>query len=120
MRTSTYILSIDQGTTSTTALIIDKQGSIVAQECVELKLDYPHLGWVECDPEKIWQATRQAIDRVLRQIPAKAHIAALGLTNQRETSIIWDRRTGKSDLSCHCLAVSAHSRYVCNSQAAWG
>ena len=96
MRTSTYILSIDQGTTSTTALLIDKQGSIVAQECVELQLDYPCSGWVECDPEKIWQATRQAIEKVLHQIPARACIAALGVANQRETSIIWDRRTGKA------------------------
>ena len=96
MPTSTYILSLDQGTTSTTALLIDQQGSIVAQQCVELQLDYPRVGWVECDPEKIWQATQQAIDKLLSQIPAKACIAALAITNQRETSIIWDRRTGKA------------------------
>ena len=93
---STYILSLDQGTTSTTALLIDKQGRIVGQECVELQLDYPRSGWVECDPEKIWHATQQAIDKVLRQTPARARIVALGITNQRETSIIWDRHTGKA------------------------
>jgi len=96
VRTSTYILSLDQGTTSTTALLIDKQGRIVVRECVELQLDYPRSGWVECDPEKIWQATQRAIDRVLRQTPARARLVALGITNQRETSIIWDRQTGKA------------------------
>ena len=96
MRASTYILSIDQGTTSTAALLIDQRGKIIAQECVELQLDYPRLGWVECDPEKIWQATHRAIGKILHQTPAKACIAALGITNQRETSIIWDRQTGKA------------------------
>lgn len=96
MQTSTYVLSIDQGTTSTTALLIDKHGNIVMQACVELQLDYPQVGWVECDPDKLWQATQQAIGKVLRHAPAQARIAALGITNQRETSIIWDRRTGKA------------------------
>ena len=96
MSTSTYILSLDQGTTSTTALLIDKHGHVVVRACVELQLDYPRSGWVECDPEKIWQAAQQAIDRVLRQTPARARIVALGITNQRETSIIWDRQTSKA------------------------
>lgn len=96
MSASTYILSLDQGTTSTTALLIDKHGHVVVRACVELQLDYPRSGWVECDPEKIWQAAQQAIDRVLRQTPARARIVALGITNQRETSIIWDRQTGNA------------------------
>ncbi len=96
MPTSNYILSIDQGTTSTTAMLVDQQGGVVAQARAELQLDYPRSGWVECDPEQIWQTTQQTIARVLRQTAARAGIMALAITNQRETSIVWDRRTGKA------------------------
>lgn len=93
MPNTACILSIDQGTTGTTALLVDVQGNIVAKGYREFTQYYPRPGWVEHDPDEIWNATLQAIDALFEdKIP---HIVALGIANQRETTLIWNRQTGK-------------------------
>jgi glycerol kinase len=89
-----YILAIDQGTTSSRAIIYDKQGDIIAQAQEEFPQYFPKPGWVEHDPLEIWHSVERSITKVLTKIPAK-NIAAIGITNQRETTVIWDRHTGK-------------------------
>ncbi|MEZ5044219.1 MAG: glycerol kinase GlpK [Saprospiraceae bacterium] len=91
-----YILSIDQGTTSSRAILFDKKGNIrgVAQQ--EFTQIYPRPGWVEHDAEEIWQTQLGVIKKVLEAQKVKpAEIAAIGITNQRETTVIWDKNTGK-------------------------
>ncbi len=91
-----YIASIDQGTTSTRCILFDKQGNIVSIAQKEHKQIYPKPGWVEHDPEEIWQNTLEVIAqcRVSKRISIK-DIGACGITNQRETTVIWNKRTGK-------------------------
>ena len=91
-----YILAIDQGTTSSRAILFDKnyQNCSVSQQ--EFKQHYPQSGWVEHDPEDIWQTTLTTCLQAMQQVNAKpADIASIGITNQRETTLIWDRKTGK-------------------------
>ncbi|MFT6518789.1 MAG: glycerol kinase, partial [Candidatus Azotimanducaceae bacterium] len=91
-----FILAIDQGTTSSRAIVFNEASAVVAVAQQEFKQYYPHDGWVEHDPEEIWDSTllvaRQAIESA--GLEAK-QIAAIGITNQRETTVIWDRVTGK-------------------------
>ena len=94
MSNTACILSIDQGTTGTTALLVDVHGNIIAQGYQEFTQYYPQPGWVEHDPEEIWNATLQAIDALFAEENA-LNIVAIGITNQRETTIVWDRQTGK-------------------------
>ena len=92
----TYVAAIDQGTTSTRCIMFDRQGQIVSVAQKEHKQIYPQPGWVEHDPEEIWRNTLEVV--ALARIKAKllAHdIAAVGITNQRETTVVWNRRTGK-------------------------
>ena len=96
MSRSTYILSIDQGTTGTTILLVDTQGNIVSQSYSEFTQHYPEPGWVEHDPEEIWESTQIAIVEVLQHLDNISSIVAIGITNQRETTVVWDRKTGKS------------------------
>lgn len=95
MSSSDYILSIDQGTTGSTILLIDGQGNIVSQGYRELGQHYPRPGWVEHDPDEIWDRTQNTIAEVLQQSEIKSSISAIGITNQRETTVVWDRKTGK-------------------------
>jgi glycerol kinase len=112
-----YAAAIDQGTTSTRFMIFDHAGKVVAVEQKEHEQIYPKPGWVEHDPMEIWMRTQQVIQGAL----AKAHIdpkdiAAVGVTNQRETTVVWDKTTGKpiynaivwqdtrTDLICNELA----------------
>ena len=92
---TTFILAIDQGTTSTTTMLVDGRGRIVAQQCMEFSPNYPQPSWVECDAEAIWHVTQQAISKTLAQKPVRAKVVAVGITNQRETTIVWERQTGK-------------------------
>ena len=94
MSNTACILSIDQGTTGTTALLVDVQGNIIAQGYQEFTQYYPQPGWVEHDPNEIWNATLQAIDALFAEENA-LNIVAIGITNQRETTLVWDRHTGK-------------------------
>ncbi|MSP53396.1 MAG: glycerol kinase, partial [Gammaproteobacteria bacterium] len=91
-----YLLGIDQGTTSTRAAIFSEQGKIVSIAQQEFKQYYPQDGWVEHDPEEIWQTTLNMCQDAIKQAKILANdIAAIGISNQRETSIVWERATGK-------------------------
>ena len=91
-----YILSIDQGTTGSRAYIFDKPGRIVSSAYKEFRQIYPRAGWVEHDPEEIWRSVESVVRQALsRKKIRPADIAAIGITNQRETTILWDRKTGK-------------------------
>jgi glycerol kinase len=89
------LLVIDQGTTSTRAVAFDAAGTPLAFHSVDLAQIYPDNGWVEHDPDEIWRATLVCCREVLSTIDVSA-IAGLGITNQRETTLVWNRRTGKA------------------------
>ena len=89
-----YVLSIDQGTTGSRAVLYDRNGRRRASAYEEFPQYFPKPGWVEHNPEEIWRSVKNSIAKVLKGIP-KSSIAAIGITNQRETTIIWDRETGK-------------------------
>ncbi len=88
-----FILAIDQGTTSTRAILFDSAARPVAVHSIALKQFYPANGWVEHDAEEIWQATLSCC-RIAAKGVAASDIAAIGITNQRETAVLWDRKTG--------------------------
>ncbi|MCU0105503.1 glycerol kinase GlpK [Acholeplasma vituli] len=91
-----YILSIDQGTTSTRAIIFDKHSNIVAMASEEITQIYPQPGWVEHNPNQIWVSVLAVMARVLLEANLKPEdIKAVGITNQRETTVVWDRKTGQ-------------------------
>ncbi|MBK1441496.1 glycerol kinase GlpK [Parapedobacter sp. ISTM3] len=92
-----YILSLDQGTTSSRAIIFDRSGKIVALAQKEFNQYYPQSGWVEHNPKEIWSTQLSVATEAVANAGLKASsIAAIGITNQRETTIIWDRRTGQA------------------------
>jgi len=91
-----HILAIDQGTTSTRAIVFDASGHPVASAQKELPQIFPRPGWVEHDPEEIWSATVEVCRGALVQARLDASaLAGIGITNQRETTVVWDRATGK-------------------------
>lgn len=93
---SPHILSIDQGTTSSRAIIFDEQGNSVFTAQEEFRQIYPQDGWVEHDPEEIWQSVLQVCKKtLLHAADAGIDIIGIGITNQRETTLVWDRQTGK-------------------------
>src|SRR5689334_6319536 len=90
-----HILAIDQGTTSTRAMIFDQRAQPVAMAQKELPQIFPQPGWVEHDPEEIWRAAvTVSREAMVRAGLDPSRIAGIGITNQRETSVIWDRATG--------------------------
>jgi len=89
-----YILAIDQGTTGSRAIVYDRLGCQVASAYWEFRQYFPKPAWVEHDPVEIWDSVRITIDEVLRKVSAQ-DIAAIGIANQRETTIVWDRKTGQ-------------------------
>lgn len=92
-----YILALDQGTTSTRAMLFNQQGKSIAKAQKEFQQFFPENGWVEHDPEEIWRTVVQVCQDVILQINGEAEsIAAIGITNQRETTIIWHKETGKA------------------------
>jgi glycerol kinase len=92
--TGTHILAIDQGTTSTRAIVFDRDFKPLAVSQVELQQHYPQPGWVEHDAEEIWAATLKVCREAVAQAGGASTIAAIGITNQRETTVLWDRKTG--------------------------
>ena len=91
-----YILALDQGTTSSRAMLFDREGAVCASASREFKQYYPQAGWVEHDAEEIWQSQSEVAKAVLAEAQARAEdLAAIGITNQRETVVIWERATGK-------------------------
>src|SRR5215475_12398063 len=90
-----YIGAIDQGTTSTRFIIFDRSGRIVSVAQKEHDQIFPQPGWVEHDAAEIWSRTQEVIREALKHCGLRAgDLAALGITNQRETTIVWDRKTG--------------------------
>ncbi|HIF08884.1 MAG TPA: glycerol kinase GlpK [Sneathiellales bacterium] len=119
------MLSIDQGTTSTRAIVFDTAGSPIASAQRELRQIYPKPGWVEHDPEEIWDSTLLVCREVLEKAERKSRkVVAIGITNQRETTLIWDRKTGtpvanaivwqdrRTTELCAHLKAQGHEEYV--------
>lgn len=91
-----YVIAIDQGTTSTRAIVFDHAGAIVSTGQLEHRQILTRAGWVEHDPNEIWANTRRVIGEALtRDDITRRQIAATGITNQRETTVVWNRHTGK-------------------------
>lgn len=96
-KTGSYILAIDQGTTGTTSLIVDEKGRVVASADLDFKQFYPQPGWVEHDLELIWKSVEYTVSRAIgRAQISSSQIQGIGITNQRETIGIWDRKSGKA------------------------
>jgi glycerol kinase len=121
MRMSGYILSIDQGTTSSRAMIFDQESRVIGVGQQEFQQYFPADGWVEHDPEEIWRSVLSVIAEALSEAQLKAtDITAIGITNQRETTVIWDRSTGetvypaivwqdrRTDAACQALKSAGH------------
>ena len=93
---TSYILSLDQGTTSSRAIVFNKEGAIVSMAQKEFRQFYPQPGWVEHDAMEIWSSQASVLAEVLVKAGVSAKdIAAIGITNQRETTVVWERETGK-------------------------
>jgi glycerol kinase len=120
-----YIRAIDQGTTSSRALLFDRDFRLTALAQEEFPQHYPASGWVEHDPEDIWRTTLQTARGAFANAGATAaDIVAVGISNQRETSIVWERATGRAIYNaivwqdrrtadvCHRLAAAGHQEAV--------
>src|SRR5690242_7542900 len=90
-----HVIAIDQGTTGTTVLVLDEQLAVRGRGYQEFRQIYPQPGWVEHDPEDIWRSVTSALAQATAGITPSS-IAAVGITNQRETTVLWDRTTGKA------------------------
>jgi len=96
MTAEQFILAIDQGTTSSRALLFDRSGAVVSLAQRAIDVTYPHPGWVNQDANQIWSVTEAVCREALAQADAGwSQVAAIGITNQRETTILWDRKTGE-------------------------
>ena len=96
MTSNNYIVALDQGTTSTTALLIDQMGSVIWKTSQEITTIYPRLGWVEQDPQEIFLSCLNVIHELIDETEiSTGQISAIGITNQRETTLVWDRETGE-------------------------
>lgn len=97
MAADSLILSIDQGTTSTRAMLFEKDGSSLHTSQLEFQQIYPQSGWVEHDPEEIWETVLTVTKKALAEADRLGRkVAAIGITNQRETTVVWDRKSGKA------------------------
>src|SRR5258705_9425613 len=97
-----YVAAIDQGTTSTRLILFDSDGQIVGMDQREHEQLHPRAGWVEHDAGEVWRRTREVIGSALSGCGATAaDVAAVGITNQRETTVVWDRQTG--DPLCNAI-----------------
>ena len=96
MTTEKFVLAIDQGTTSTRAIIFNHAGEIVSVGQKEFTQIFPNPGWVEHNPIEIWDTTRTVVAEALQKAEINRHnLAAVGITNQRETTVVWDKNTGE-------------------------
>src|SRR5664279_351994 len=93
---ASHVLAIDQGTTSTRAIVFDKRLRVAGSARKEFAQHFPKPGWVEHDPEEIWRSVVRTSRAAVRNAGLKpSAIAAIGITNQRETVVLWDRKTSK-------------------------
>ena len=91
-----FIAVIDQGTTSTRSVLFNLKGKVIFKSQKEIKQYFPKNGWVEHDPEEIWKTVKKTLKKVINKSKNfRGHILAIGITNQRETTILWDKKTGK-------------------------
>ena len=91
-----FLLALDQGTSSSRSIVFDASGRIVAMAQREFRQIFPHPGWVEHDPMEIWASQRATMLEVMAEAGLQARdIAAIGITNQRETTVVWNRKTGE-------------------------
>jgi glycerol kinase len=94
--TTQYLLAIDQGTSSSRTVIYDERANAVASAQQEFRQIYPKSGWVEHDPEEIWTSVRNTLQEALEKAGITMRdVAGIGITNQRETTLVWDRRSGE-------------------------
>ncbi len=117
------ILALDQGTTSSRAMAIGLDGRVIASAQEEFPQIFPRSGWVEHDPEAVWRTQRRTAEQTLERLEGRA-IVAIGVTNQRETVVVWDRKTGdaihnavvwqdrRTAQQTHALAVAGHEKLV--------
>ena len=90
------ILALDQGTTGSTALVLAEDGEVIGRGYAEVTQHYPQPGWVEHDPNELWTVSLGVMTQALRVAGrALKDVRGIGITNQRETTILWDRRTGE-------------------------
>ena len=91
-----FLIAIDQGTTSTRVILFDTQGNIQFKSQFEFKQYFPKNGWVEHNPNEIWLTTLKALKKVIAKASKlKGNIISIGITNQRETTILWNKKTGR-------------------------
>ena len=115
-----HVAAIDQGTTSTRCMIFDKAGDVVAVDQMEHEQIFPRAGWVEHDPVEVWNNTREVIGGALgRANLSSAQIKALGITNQRETAVVWDRSTGEPVYNA-IVWQDTRTQRICDELAALG
>src|SRR5687767_9111994 len=92
----TYLLALDQGTSSSRSIVFDREGRIVAMAQREFRQIYPQPGWVEHDPKEIWTSQLATAQEALAKAGIQAQqLASIGITNQRETTLVWNRRSGE-------------------------
>lgn len=109
-----YVLSIDQGTTSSRAIIFDQDSNIISKSQKEFPQYYPHPSWVEQDAEEIYQSVLDVVEGALKEAKLKIQdIQAIGITNQRETTVLWERATGKPVYPAICWQ-SRQSQDICD------
>ncbi|HET9235940.1 MAG TPA: glycerol kinase GlpK [Oligoflexus sp.] len=92
---NSYLLALDQGTTSSRALLIDQQGQVAGMAQQEFRQIYPEPGWVEHDAQEIWDSQAKVVKDLLTKLSGQDRLVGVGITNQRETTIVWDRKTGR-------------------------
>lgn len=117
------ILAIDEGTTNSKAIVVDRAGRILASASAPVPTEHPHSGWVQQDAEEIWNATKKAIAGCLGKVP-EILITAIGISNQRESILIWDRKTGvplgpvitwqcrRTASACAALRAAGHEKEI--------
>src|SRR5262245_61900841 len=117
---SRYIAAIDQGTTSSRCMIFDQRGVAIAAAQKEHQQIYPRPGWVEHDPQEIWRCVQEVIANALQKSGVTANdLVAVGVTNQRETVVVWDRYSGKP--VCNAIVwQDTRTADICRSLAAVG
>ncbi len=117
---SKYIAAIDQGTTSTRCMLFNRAGNILWSAQREHRQIYPQPGWVEHDPLEIWQSTQEVVKEVLNKGEIKpGDIASIGITNQRETTLVWDKNTGKPFYNA-IVWQDMRTKEICDSLASEG
>jgi glycerol kinase len=115
-----YVVAIDQGTTGTRCIVFDRQGQVVASKYEEHRQIYPQPGWVEHDAAEIWQKVQRVVAGALAQGGIRpAAIAAIGITNQRETTVVWDRQSG-APLANAIVWQDTRTRALCQGLIAQG